>query len=67
MGTTTYSDMELGQMSKQNSKSTNNPTPRAKRSKLRGWLFIAALALATAFFFVAGTLDTKLRYEWFGI
>lgn len=67
MGETTHSEPELGQMPKQQIKSTDNSSPQNKRSKLRGWLFIAALALATAIFFVAGTLDSKLRYEWIGI
>lgn len=36
-------------------------------SKRRGWLLIAAIALATGLFFVLGTIDTDLRYDLIGI
>ncbi len=37
------------------------------KSKRSGWYIILAIALATAVFFVLGTIDTELRYDLIGI
>ena len=54
-------------MTKRMTEETGKGTPMQAKSKLRGWLLILALAVATAMFFVLGTLDEGLRYDLIGI
>lgn len=37
------------------------------RSRRRGWIVIAAVALFTLLFFVLGTIDSDVRYDLIGL
>ena len=54
-------------MTKRNTVEPGKGTPTQRKSKLRGWLLILAVAAATAIFFVLGIMDSSLRYDLIGI
>jgi hypothetical protein len=54
-------------MTKHNAEKNANGAPRKVKSKRSGWYLILAIALATAVFFVLGTIDADLRYDLIGI
>lgn len=60
-------ELDKVMMTKHITEETGKDAPMRAKSKLRGWLLILAVALATAAFFVLGTLDSSLRYELIGI
>ena len=35
-----------------------------RKARLRGWLIIIAVALATILLFALGTIDPATRYDW---
>jgi hypothetical protein len=39
----------------------------AARSRRKGWVVIAVIAVATLVFFVLGTMDADLRYDLIGL
>jgi hypothetical protein len=63
MGETTHSEPELGQMQKV----PITPPLEAKDQSSVDGCSSSRWHWPTAIFFVAGTLDSKLRYEWIGI
>ncbi len=54
-------------MTKNNTEKNAKGAPMKAKSKRSGWYLILAIALATAVFFVLGTIDTDLRYDLIGI
>ncbi len=54
-------------MTKHHSEENAKGAPKKAKSKRSGWYLILAIALATAVFFVLGTIDTDLRYDLIGI
>lgn len=45
--------------------STTDMTDAARRkARLRGWLLIAAVSIATLMLFLLGTIDEGTRYDW---
>ena len=54
-------------MAKQAAQDTgaSNMTEEVRRkARLRGWLIIIAVSVATIMLFVLGTIDTSVRYDW---
>lgn len=49
-------------MSAKTASRTRRPKTPAERRK--GWIVIALVAIGTAAFFIAGTIDPQTRYEW---
>lgn len=37
------------------------------KSRRKGWIVIAAVAIATLLFFVLGTIDSDIRYDLIGL
>jgi hypothetical protein len=58
---------EQGLMTKNSTEENAKGAPMKAKSKRSGWYLILAIALATAVFFVLGTIDTDLRYDLIGI
>jgi hypothetical protein len=47
-----------------------NPSAKSSRdpkSRRNGWIVIALVALGTLLFFVGGTMDPSVRYDWIGL
>lgn len=49
-------------MSAKSASRTRRQKTQAERRK--GWIVIALVVLGTAAFFVAGTIDPSVRYDW---
>ncbi len=54
-------------MAKRQASAADKSGAGQSKSKRSGWLLIAAIALATALFFILGTLDVDVRYDLIGI
>lgn len=48
-------------------KARGSKMTKSGKSKTRGWITIAIVALATLLFFVLGTMDADLRYDLIGL
>ncbi len=51
-------------MAKQAAQDTSAADATRRKARLRGWLLIIAISLATIMLFVLGTIDKGVRYEW---
>lgn len=40
---------------------------RDAKSRRKGWIVIALVAIGTLLFFVGGTMDPSVRYDWIGL
>lgn len=40
---------------------------RDAKSRRKGWIVIALVALGTLVFFLGGTMDSSVRYDWIGL
>lgn len=40
---------------------------KSARSRRKGWIVIALVAIGTLIFFVAGTIDPSVRYDLIGL
>jgi len=51
------------------SKAAEAPVRRTRTAKerRRGWIVIALVALGTLVFFLGGTMDPDVRYDWIGL
>lgn len=41
--------------------------PKTAKERRKGWIAIALVAIATLVFFLAGTMDPSVRYDWIGL